>query len=213
MRVSIMAGPMLLMLCWEASPARAQYTEQWSQPTTTGVWSETPAAPPAPPPAPPPPRASTPLPRPAPQPRAVDSGRTSNWSSPTYTHQVDPERMANPDVVANARPHESGLNGRWELWVPGGFWYSSDGTAIYRRYTPGASINRLVIRADGTYRWGDRSGRLIEVRPWFANAGERYYAVQMDAQNRYMARFDAATGKLNLFFWGVGGHAASGTRS
>lgn len=82
-----------------------------------------------------------------------------------------------------------------------------------RHHTPGASSNRLAIRADGTYLWGDRSGRLVEVRPWFANAGERYYAIQMDAENRYMARFDAATGKLNLFFWGVGGHAASGTRS
>ena len=48
--------------------------------------------------------------------------------------------------------------------------------------------------------------------PLVRAAGERYYAVALDGSARYMARFDESEGKLHLFFWGVGGHAATGTR-
>lgn len=99
-----------------------------------------------------------------------------------------------------------------ELWVPGGIWYSTDGSTVFRNYTPGAAMNRLTIGSDGNYRWASGRGRLIEIRPWFAQEGERYFAVQMSPEARYMARYDAAKGRLNLFFWGVGGHAATGKR-
>jgi hypothetical protein len=137
---------------------------------------------------------------------------TGVWSTPTRTQQVDPERMNNPEVVARPGPLERMLVGTWELWVPGGVWYSSDGLTVYRNYTPGAVMNRLSIRADGGYRWGDHEGRLVEIRPWFAQEGDRYFAVAMDTSNRYMARWDGSQKRLLLFFWGVGGHAATGTR-
>ena len=174
------------------APAPAPKTEIWSQPTTTERWSEAPS--------------------PAPRASNGQSGTTEIWSSPSYTRQVDPRLMEEPEVVAGGGPLEPGLAGTWDLWVPGGIWYSSDGASVYRNYTPGAAVNRLSIGADGSYRWGGFGGRLTEVRPWFAQEGQRYFAVQMDAKNRYMARLDPEDGKLRLFFWGVGGHAATGTR-
>lgn len=174
-----------------AAPAVAQ-TEQWSQPSKTERWSEAPA-PPAP--------SSTP-----------PAGETGLWSSPTYTDRVDPRKMDEPEVLASPGPIEQALVGSWDIRVPGGIWYSSDGSRIYRNYTPGAPINRLTVAADGSYRWGEHSGRLLEVNPWFAQPGERYFAVQFSPENRYIARYDASSEKLNLFFWGVGGHAATGTR-
>lgn len=205
------------LIVFSSGSAVFAQTEQWSQPTRTEQWS---------------------VPDPAPQPKQkqpkqqqqkqqkqkqqdswsqqktpppAPSG-SGQWSQPTYTQQVDPRTMDNPDIVAMPGPLHPGIVGTWDLWVPGGMWYSSDGSRVYRNYTPGADMNRLHIQADGSYRWGSYRGRLTEVKPWFAQAGERYYAVQMDSNTRYMARYDPGTGKLNMFFWGVGGHAASGTR-
>jgi hypothetical protein len=138
--------------------------------------------------------------------------QTTQWALPPQTQQVDPRKMDNPDVVARPGPLERMLAGSWELWVPGGVWYSSDGRSVYQHYTPGAAMNRLTIRADGSYQWGGQKGRLVEVRPWFAQEGQRYYAVSMNASTRYMARWDAAKDQLLMFFWGVGGHAATGAR-
>lgn len=138
--------------------------------------------------------------------------QTTDWAKPTYTQQVDPASMDEPEVVANPGPIERMLVGEWDLWVPGGIWYSSDGLHVYQNYTPGAAMNRLVIRTDGTYRWGDREGKLVEIRPWFAQPRDRYYAVAMNESMRYMARWNAETDELLLFFWGVGGNAAKGTR-
>lgn len=194
---AVAAAAMLL----GGSAASAQYTEQWSTAPKTEQWSM-PSAPPAPPPPAPP----------APRSRDTAPPSSGQWSAPTYTQQVDPKRMEHPEIVARPGPIERRLVGNWNLWVPGGIWYSSDGSTVYRNYTPGAAINRLRIAADGRYVWGNHRGHLVEIKPWFANPGERYFAVQMDANNRYMARYDARTGKLNLFFWGVGGHAATGER-
>ena len=145
-------------------------------------------------------------------PAAAVHGQTASWSTPTRTEQVDPEWMKNPRPVTGGGALEAGLAGTWDLWVSGGFWYSSDGLRVYRNYTPGAAMNRLSISRDGRYRWHQHRGRIAEIQPWFAQPGERYYAVQMDGATRYMARYDAAKDEVNLFFWGVGGHAAKGTR-
>ncbi len=142
----------------------------------------------------------------------LDAQGTERWAEPVRAERVDPKRMENPDVVARPGPLDGRVVGAWDLWVPGGVWYRQDGRTVYRMYTPGAAMNRLTVAADGSYRWAGRSGRLVEIRPWFAEAGQRFYAVSLDGSNRYMARFDEAQGKLLLFFWGVGGHAATGTR-
>jgi|GEM_PF-3099835 len=137
---------------------------------------------------------------------------TGVWSTAPRTEQVDPNKMDEPDMVSTPGPIERMLVGTWDLWVPGGFWYSSDGTRIFQHYTAGAAMNRLTIEADGSYRWGSHKGRLVEIRPWFAQPGDRYYAVAMNESVKYMARWNKQEDKLSLFFWGVGGHAATGTR-
>lgn len=175
-----------------AATAVAAQTQQWSSPVTTQRWSE------APPPAESRPDGRRPS-------AATDQGAT-------YTQPVDPDWMANPRPVRGNRSLPTGLAGQWSLWVPGGVWYSEDGERILRHQTAGAALNGLTISSDGSYRWAGQRGRLVEIQPWFAQPGERYFAVRMDAQNRYMARYDEANDRLNLFFWGVGGHAARGDR-
>ncbi|QDE89264.1 hypothetical protein BHS06_10025 [Myxococcus xanthus] len=188
-----------------SAPATAQ-TGQWSQPTKTEQWSQPPQAQPRP-------QAQSPAPTPpAPGKGGPGQSQPGLESSPTTTQQVAPRAMANPEVVQPQGKVPAGMVGRWNLWVPGGVWYSADGSRIYRNYTQGAAMNTLTIRANGTYGWGGTTGRLTEIRPWFAQPGERYFAVQLDADLKYMARHDAGKGKVDLFFWGVGGHAATGTR-
>ncbi|WP_253816967.1 hypothetical protein [Myxococcus xanthus] len=200
---SVLAVSFVVLAC---APAIAQ-TGQWSQPTKTEQWSQPPQQQP---------QAQTrpPAQSPAPTPPAPDKPAQSQpglGSSPT-AQQVDPRAMDNPEVVQPQGKVPAGMVGRWNLWVPGGIWYSTDGSRIYRNYTQGAAMNTLTIRANGTYSWGGTTGRLTEIRPWFAQPGERYFAVQLDADLKYMARHDAGKGKIDLFFWGVGGHAATGTR-
>ncbi len=188
------------------APAAAQ-TGQWSQPTKTEQWSQPPQQQPQAHP-----RPQEQSPAPAPPKGGPGQSQPDRWSSPTTTQQVDPRAMDNPEVVQPQGKVPAGMVGRWNLWVPGGIWYSTDGSRIYRNYTQGAAMNSLTIRANGTYSWGETTGRLTEIRPWFAQPGERYFAVQLDANLKYMARHDAAKGKIDLLFWGVGGHAATGTR-
>jgi|GEM_PF-1653023 len=188
------------------APATAQ-TGQWSQPTKTEQWSQPPQQQPQAQP-----RPQEQSPAPAPPKGGPGQSQPDRWSSPTTTQQVDPRAMDHPEVVQPQGKVPAGMVGRWNLWVPGGIWYSTDGSRIYRNYTQGAAMNSLTIRANGTYNWGETAGRLTEIRPWFAQPGERYFAVQLDANLKYMARHDAAKGKLDLLFWGVGGHAATGTR-
>lgn len=183
------------------TPTLAQ-TEQWSQPTRTEQWSQ-----PQHPPQPKAPQQPT-----TPTPPTNQAERPGIWSTPGQTRQVDPKAMDNPEVVRPQGKAPARMTGRWKLWVPGGIWYSGDGSRVYRNYTPGADMNSLTIRANGTYSWGRKSGPLVEIRPWFTQPGDRYFAVQLDATLKYMARYDAAKDKVDLFFWGVGGHAATGTR-
>lgn len=148
--------------------------------------------------------------------------QTQQWSTPTRTEQVDPRRMERAEVVAHPRPFDARLAGTWELWVPGGVWYQNDGRAIYRRYTPGAAMNRLEIARNGTFTWAGRRGRLVEVRPWHAQAGVRYYQLPHPGggtYDLYLCTGAAAEtlcrgseGKVMLLFGDVGGHAATGTR-
>ena len=118
-------------------------------------------------------------------PLGAAAAQTQQWSTPTRTEQVDPRRMERAEVVANPRPFDARLAGAWELWVPGGVWYQSDGRTIYRRYSPGAAMNRLQIASDGSYAWNGRRGRLVEVRPWHAQAGVRYYQLPHPAGGTY----------------------------
>jgi hypothetical protein len=177
----------------------AAQTTQWSSPVTTERWSEAPATPPA-----------------KDEPRSAREGEKQGerprWSDAPYTPQVDPADMDNPAVVERPAPLPAGIAGDWRLHVPGGVWYSQEGDRIMRNHSAGASLNRLIIRGDGSYDWAGRRGRLMEIRPWFAQPGERYFAVRMNADNQYMARYDSDQDRLNLFFWGVGGHAARGDR-
>lgn len=151
------------------------------------------------------------------------AAQTQQWSTPTRTEQVDPRRMERAEVVANPAPFDPRLAGTWELWVPGGVWYQTDGRTAYRRYTPGAAMNRLQIAADGGYTWDGRRGRLVEVRPWHAQAAVRYYQLPHPGGGTYdlylctgaavetLCR--GSEGRLVLLFGGVGGHAATGTRA
>lgn len=154
---------------------------------------------------------------------APAASQTQQWSTPTRTEQVDPRRMERAEVVARPGPFDRALAGTWELWVPGGVWYQSDGRTTYRRYTPGAAMNRLRITAEGGYTWEGRRGRLVEVRPWHAQAGVRYFQLPHPAGGTYdlylcsgaavQALCRGSEGGLMLLFGGVGGLAATGTRA
>lgn len=149
------------------------------------------------------------------------SAQTGVWSEAPRTEQIDPRRMERAEIVRSPAAFDPRLAGTWELWVPGGVWYRTDGSTVYRRYTRGAAMNRLQIAADGSYTWEGRRGRLVEVRPWHAQPGVRYYHLPHPAGGEYEIYLCAgaaletlcrAEGRLMLLFGGVGGHAATGTR-
>lgn len=188
---------------WSDPPATQQWSEpattkQWSEPTTTKQWAETPAT-------------QQRMETPATQQWAAPT-TTQQWAEVVVTEQIDPSHFDRAKEVPNPGPLETRLVGEWELWVPGGFWYSSDGRNVYQHYTPGAAMNRLVIRADGSYRWASAQGRLVEVRPWHAQPDRRYYRVQAESGSEYEIYWDSSSDRLLMLFGGVGGHAATGSR-
>jgi len=186
--MTILAGAVLAFMLIGAETQ----TQQWSSPTTTQRWSEAPA------------------------PRSSAGQRQAAAGPPQapapYSGRVDPSWMDNPRLVDQASAPPQAMTGQWALWTPGGVWYSQDGQRILRHHASGAALNTLTIYRDGAYRWAGQEGRLVEIQPWFAQPGERYFEVKLDSQNRYMLRYDPANDRINLFFWGVGGHAARGDR-
>lgn len=80
---------------------------------------------------------------------SVRSGSTSSQSSQAST-------------AGNQTENEpSGLYGRWELWVPGGYASTSSTTnpdgsrSVTQTYTPGAAADWIEIHEDGTFTWLD----------------------------------------------------------
>lgn len=125
--------------------------------------------------------------------------------------QVDPREMERAPRVPNPGPVDARIVGAWDVWIPGAVYYSSDGRQVYQHYQPGAAMNRLDITADGRYRWGSRSERLEEVRPWHHQSGRRYYRIAHASGTEYDFHYGDGD-KLVVLFGGVGGHAATGTR-
>lgn len=125
--------------------------------------------------------------------------------------QVDPRSMERAARVPDAGPIDARIVGAWEVWIPGSVYYTTDGLRIAQHYQPGAAMNRLEIASDGRYRWGDRQGRLEEVRPWHAQADRRYFRVVHASGDEYEFYYRAGD-TLVVLFGGVGGHAATGTR-
>lgn len=125
--------------------------------------------------------------------------------------RVDPSSMDRAPLVANPGVPEAAIAGSWDVWIPGAVMYSTDGRNVYQHYQPGAAMNRLEIAADGRYRWGGRSGRLEEVRPWHHQPGRRYYRLLHPSGGEYEF-YRAPDDRLIVLFGGVGGHAATGTR-
>lgn len=144
-------------------------------------------------------------------PAAAAAQNTPVWSTPTRTEQVDPARMERAPVVSKPGPIDRRLVGAWDVWISGAVTYRTDGRAVYQRYEPGAAMNRLQISTDGRYQWGDRKGRLVEVQPWHAQEGRRYWRIA-NAQGTEYEFYYADGDKLVVLFGGVGGHAATGTR-
>lgn len=107
---------------------------------------------------------------------------------------------------------EQSITGSWEVWIPGAVTYTATETAVYQKYILGAAMNRLDIKSDGSYQWGNKKGRLIEVRPWHAQEGRRYYRISDLKGNDYDFWYDASKKQLTVLFGEVGGHAATGTR-
>ncbi len=125
--------------------------------------------------------------------------------------RVDPSSMDRAPLVANPGAPETAIAGSWDVWIPGAVMYSSDGRNVYQHHQPGAAMNRLEVTADGRYRWGGRSGRLEEVRPWHRQPGRRYYRLLHPSGGEYEF-YRAPDDRLIVLFGGVGGHAATGTR-
>lgn len=119
----------------------------------------------------------------------------------------------NREQVSNGKiTPPKNILGIWELWIPGAATYSATETSVYRHYTPGSSFNQLEINTDGSYKWGNHSGRLKEVIPWHAMEGRRYFRISDMRANEYDFWHDASKDQLTVLFGEVGGHAATGTR-
>lgn len=102
--------------------------------------------------------------------------------------------------------------GEWEVWIPGAVTYLAKDDAVYRRYTPGAAMNKLIVYADGQYSWGEHKSKLEVVIPWYAQEGQTYYRIYDLRNNSYDFWYKKETDQLILLFGEVGGHAATGTR-
>lgn len=128
-----------------------------------------------------------------------------------FAQRANPADMERSPEVARPGPIDPRVVGAWDVWISGAVTYRTDGRSVYQRYEPGAAMNRLEIAADGSYRWGRKSGRLVEVRPWHHQADRRYYRVVHSNGGEY--DFYYADGdRLVILFGGVGGHASTGTR-
>ena len=117
--------------------------------------------------------------------------------------------MGAPVPVPGPLRLQPGLAGAWKVRVPTGVRYGSTSTHVYREIVPGANLDSLVIAPDGRYRWGRTAGRLAEVRPHFAQCGERYFAARDDVGDDKVLRLDADGLKV---FFSTGGFAAKGER-
>ena len=102
--------------------------------------------------------------------------------------------------------------GAWDVWISGAVTYTATETAVYRNYSHGSAMNCLVIDKGGAYKWGEKSGKLAEVRPWHAQEGRKYYRISDLKGNEYDFWYDRSKDKLIVLFGEVGGHAATGTR-
>lgn len=102
--------------------------------------------------------------------------------------------------------------GEWEVWIPGAVTYTAKDEKVYRQYSPGAAMNKLAIKKDGTYTWGELNGKLEVVRPWYAAADKYYYRLRDQRSNSYDFWYKKETDQLVLLFGEVGGHAATGYR-
>ena len=133
------------------------------------------------------------------------------WIAAVFDLGITSPAMAQSQKTKSASI-EKGITGSWEVWIPGAVTYTAKENAVYQKYIPGAAMNRLEIRSDGSYQWGNQKGRLIEVRPWHAQEGRRYYRISDLKGNEYDFWYDTSKNQLTVLFGEVGGHAATGTR-
>lgn len=131
---------------------------------------------------------------------ATSAGAQQRWSEgPEYT------------VVERPRALDGRLVGSWDLWISGGVDYLTDGRDVYQRFTPGTGRGRIVVRRDGRYQWGESSGRLVEVRPYFAQDHLRYWLLK-DQTGSYLLTYDERGTPFRILHT-VGGVMATGERA
>lgn len=104
------------------------------------------------------------------------------------------------------------ITGEWEVWIPGAVNYIANDVSVYRIYTAGSPMNRLVINHDNSYIWGNKKGTLKQVKPWYAEEGRYYYQISDKSNNVYDFWYKKETDQLIVLFGEVGGHAATGNR-
>lgn len=101
----------------------------------------------------------------------------------------------------------------WEIWIPGAVSYlvKADHSADMV-YQHGAAMNELTIGANGDFTWGEHSGTLEIVTPWYAEEGKAYFRISDIRNNTYDFWYKEETDQLVILFGEVGGHAATGSR-
>lgn len=103
--------------------------------------------------------------------------------------------------------------GKWDVWIPGAVTYvATTDNRAQMVYQPGAAMNTLTIQANGQYTWGDHTGTVEIVKPWYAQVGVTYYRISDLRKNTYDFWYKEETDQLILLFGEVGGHAATGAR-
>lgn len=113
-------------------------------------------------------------------------------------------------VVQKPQPVDRRLVGSWDLWISGGVDYVTDGRDVFQRYTPGAGRGRIVVGGDGRYQWGSYTGRMVEVRPYFAQDHLRYWLLR-DQAGSYVVTYEDG-GALLRILHSSGGIMATGDR-
>ena len=104
------------------------------------------------------------------------------------------------------------LVGKWDVWIPGAITYTQKETKVYQVYEPGSALSQLQLHADGSYQWGNSKGKLLKVKPWYADENRVYFRIRDLRNNVYDFWYKEATDELIFLFGEVGGHAATGSR-
>ena len=107
-----------------------------------------------------------------------------------------------------AKTHQNDLGrivGEWDVWIPGAVSQVVSETRVYNTYQPGAAMNKLTIKSNGNYTWGEKNGTLKRVTPWYAEPSKSYFQVVDRKGNSYDFWYKSDTDNSSFYSGKLGG--------